>query len=308
MRVCQTSTTMLIMNKLIIDKNCQKCINRVGWFGIWTSVLLAFLQGAVGFLTGSTACLAIALQSICNVITAGAIIITQKVSSKPANEEFPLGYGKVEFIAAGFTCLLFGCVAAVVSYMALQQLMRPAAAFDFTPILVAVVSIIANELLFYYMRCVATQAKSQSIMANAWTNRADSYASAVVAVCAFGSWMGLPRLDSLAAFIVVALIVKVLFKVFMEALRGLMDSSVNPLYKDKVETIASAVVGVKGVRKVRTKQVGRKIWAELDVIVDPDCSIQDAQTIAAAVKKALLARIEEMEEALVNFKPVQAGR
>lgn len=288
----------------MLDKDCLQCVSRIGWFGIWSSILLALLQGAVGFTSGSKACLAIALQSISNIIASGAIIITEKVSTKPTNDEFPYGFGKVEYIAAAFTCLIIGAMSVYLSLIALGQLMGPLGkTMDFAPILVAVFSLIANEVMFHYTKCVGTHSKSPTIMASAWACRADSYAAGVVAVCVLGSWFGIPRLDAVGALVVVVLIFRVLLRVFVDALKGLLDHSANDRYAGRIEDIVLAIDEVKGIRKVRTKHMGRKVWAEMDIVVDDDCTIQNGQRVAHAVRDALLAKIDELERVIVRFGP-----
>ncbi len=292
------------MSTILPDDNCQKCIDRVAWFAIWSNALMALLQGTVGLLTGSTASLAIAMQTVRDIIGAGSILVAQKFSKKPQDDEFPYGYGKAEYIASGFTCLLFVLVTLFVSHMAVQSLLRPAVTYDFTPFLLAIFSVIANELQFQYMRCVGAKAKSQSILANAWSNRMDSYAAAIMAVCALGAWMGLPRLDAVAALLIIIFVFRSMFQVVVDTLRGLMDLSMNPNYREKLMTIAKSVVGVHGVRNVRTRMVGRKVWAELEIVVDKDCTIQEGQRIAQVVKESLMVRIEDLEDALVNYRPL----
>ena len=292
------------MSTILPDDNCQKCIDRVAWFALWSNALMALLQGTVGLLTGSTASLAIAMQTVRDIIGSGSILVAQKFSKKSQDEEFPYGYGKAEYIASGFTCLLFVLVTSFVSHMAVKSLLRPAVTYDFTPFLLAIFSVIANELQFQYMRCVGDKAKSQSILANAWSNRMDSYAAAIMAVCALGAWLGLPRLDAVAALLIIVFVFRSMTRVFVDTLRGLMDLSMNPKYKDKLAGIARSVVGVHGVRDIRTRMVGRKVWAELEIVLDQDCTVQEAQRIAQVVKESLMVRIDDLEDVLVNFRPV----
>lgn len=290
------------------DKDCLQCITRVVWIGIWASILLAILQGTVGFVTGSKACLAIAVQSLCDLISSGAILITERISSKPANHEFPYGYGKAEFIAVGFTCLLFGAVAVSLGVTAFNELLTPTTvSFDFSPILVAIVSIIVNELLFRHMNCVGLRAKSQNILANAWANRAGSYAAGIVGVSSLGAWLGVPKLDAIATLIVALLIVKSLYGFFWGAIMGLMDKSVNDQYGDRIESIAKSVVGVLSINKIKSKHLGRKLFVEMSIGIDSASTIDDGQRISTMVKDILLAKIDNLGQVVVHFSPLKAS-
>ena len=78
------------------NKYCTSCISKSAWFAIWASLLLAMLQALVGVVSGSTACLAIAVQSVANIITSASMLVTLRVASKKPDEHIPFGYGKAE--------------------------------------------------------------------------------------------------------------------------------------------------------------------------------------------------------------------
>lgn len=289
-----------------ICEDCKKCLETVGWIVLSGNIFLAVLQGSVGFATGSKACIAIALQSICDVIGSCTIIWTQKVSAKPANEEFPYGYGKVEFIATAFASLFFIAAATVLTVYDIEDIMgTPTAHSDVTPVLVAIVSAIVSEKMFRYMQCVGRQSNSQIILANASSSKAGVYAALVVGLSAFGPWVGLPVLDDIGSLLVVGLIAEMLFRDFVKSLRGLLDYSSNERYEERIESVALGVAGVTNVGRVKTKQMGRKIWAELEIFVDPACSVAQGRRIADAVKEELLAAMDGFENVLVNFRPAK---
>jgi cation diffusion facilitator family transporter len=286
------------------NKYCTSCISKSAWFAIWASLLLAMLQALVGVVSGSTACLAIAVQSVANIITSASMLVTQRVASKKPDEHFPFGYGKAEYIAAGFTCVLFAVVTLCITWLAVQQFMTTQGkTLDFSPFLVAVASIIGNEILFHYLRCVAMHTKSPSIMANAWANRADSYAASVVAVCSLGAWWGLPKLDAVATIVVAFLVVRVLYQVFADAIRGLMDKSANDRYAERIENIVHGVPGVLLLKRLKTVQTGRKVVAELVILIDVDINIQQAYAISESVRTELMNKIDELDDVVVGFKP-----
>ncbi|GFK92298.1 magnetosome protein MamM [Fundidesulfovibrio magnetotacticus] len=290
------------------DSYCSVCMQKAAWYSIWASLLLALLQTLVGFVAGSTACLAIAIQSVSNIISSFSIIITQKVTAKEADEHFPFGYGKAEYIAAGFTCIIFAVVTLAITWIAVKQFMNaPAALMDFSPFLVAVASIIGNEILYHYLRCVAVHAKSPAIMANAMANRADSYAAGVVAVCSLGAWWGLPRLDAVATLVVALLIGRVLYKVFLDALAGLLDKSVNGAYEHKIYELAHGVPGVGLVNSLKTHRTGRKVKAELEILVERSKTVQEAYAIAEGVRTKLAASLADLDDVVVVFKTGKLG-
>ena len=104
-------------------KRCEQCGEHVAWVGIWTNVSLVILKLIVGVTSGSKALIADALHSAANIITAFAIILSQRISSKPADRRFHYGYGKVEFLVAGGISLLISLGAVALVAVSIKHLM-----------------------------------------------------------------------------------------------------------------------------------------------------------------------------------------
>jgi len=91
----------------------------------------------------------------------------------------------------------------------------------------------------------------------------------------------------------------------VDSVKALMDGSVNDLYGEEILIIVSSVEDVRGVSKLQTRQIGQKIWAEVDILVDAKSSLQDAQKTANKVKNRLLEKVRDLERVLVDFTPLE---
>lgn len=292
------------MRESMPKKDCNACAKKVVSVGIWTNALLVILKVIVGVTSGSKACIADGLHSASNIVSAFAIQLTHRITRKPGSSRFPYGYGKAEFIAAGFVSILIIAGAVALIVVSIDHLMKePSAPPHFTAVLVALVSIGANEMMFRFMRCAGTRLKSHTIIASAWANRADCFSSLAVIIGVIGAKLGFHHLDPLAALCVVIVIIKVSVKILWDSAKALMDSSVNDLYGDEIETIVEGIEDVYGISGMKTRQIGQKIWVELDILVAPGCSIQDAHRIASRVRDALIDQVTDLEEAFVYFQP-----
>ncbi|UCD87776.1 MAG: cation transporter [Desulfobacterales bacterium] len=267
---------------------------------------MVILKFTVGITSGSKACMADGLHSASNIVTAFAIMLSHKIGNKPANSRYPFGYGKVEFVAAGFISLLIIAGAVTLISVSINHLLNePSTPPHFSALLMAIISIGANEMLFRFMRCAGTQLKSQTILANAWANRADCFSSFAVIIGVVGARLGFHHLDPVAALFVVAVIIKVSIKILIDSVKALMDSSVNDVYGEEIETIVERIEDVRGVSGLKTRHIGQKIWAELDILVDSHCSMREGHLIADRVKKVLLEKLRDLEMVLVHFKPME---
>jgi len=290
----------------MLYKECKKCLNRVAAVGIWTNLALVILKIFIGFTSGSKACIADGLHSASNIVTSFAITLSQKIGQKKRNKNYHYGYGKIEFLAAAFISLLIIVGALALISLSIKHLLNePSVPPHFSAIIIALISIGANEMMFRFMRCVGIQFKSQSIIANAWANRADCFSSIAVIVGVVGSRLGLHHLDPAAAIVVVAIIIKVSLAILLESIKALMDGSVNNIYGQEIQSILLDQDWIQGVKDIRTRHIGQKIWAELSIIVDQHCTMNEGQAIATKIKRLLIEKILDLERVTVHLEPLK---
>lgn len=285
-------------------QTCEQCVKQVVWVSLWNNLLMCIFKVFIGFTSGSKACIADGLHSGANIITSFAIIVSHKISSKKANREFHYGFGKVEFVAAGFISIFIILGALVLIAVSIKHLLHePSYTPHYSALLMGIISVGANEIVFRYMRCVGTQHKSQSILASAWASRADCFSSIAVILGVVGAKLGIHHLDPIAALFVVVIIIKMSSKILIDSVKPLMDFSLNDVYSHEIETVARKTENVFGISGLKTRHIGQKIWVELNIIVDSHCTMQEGQLIAEKVRKRLLEKIKDLERVLVHFMP-----
>jgi cation diffusion facilitator family transporter len=288
------------------NKRCEQCKSKAVWVSLCSNTLMCIFKIFVGFASGSKACVADGLHSAANIITSLAIIVSHKITRKEANSQFHYGYGKVEFIAAGFiSILIIGGAVTLVAFSLRHLLREPPYAPHYSAMFMALISVAANEMVFRYMRCVGTEFKSQTIMASAWANRADCFSSIAVVVGVLGSKLGIHHLDPITAIVVVAVIIKVSFKILMDSIKALMDSSLNDSYSHEIEKIVESIENVRGISQLKTRHIGQKIWVELSIVLDPLFTMHESQLVAEKVKEKLQEKITDLERVLVHFSPLK---
>ncbi len=289
-------------------QKCKVCGRRVAWTGIWVSFALTILKFVIGYTSGSKALIADGLHSASNIITAMAILVSQNLIRQKESNKFAYGYGKVEFLTAGFVSLLVIIGAVLLIVISIKHLLHEQSVPPhLTALLVAVISIACNEMMFRYMKCAATRLNSQAIMATAWANRADCFSSVAVMLGVIGSRFAISHLDPIAALFVVGVIVKINSSILMDSVRSLMDVSVNDIYSDDIKDIVREVEGVEGLSALKTRQVGHYVWAEVDIQVEPLHCMGNAHTIGQRVKDTLLKKIKDLEKVTVHVSPLKVA-
>jgi cation diffusion facilitator family transporter len=155
------------------------------------------------------------------------------------------------------------------------------------------------------MRCAGVQVNSQIILAGAWANRANCFSSVAVLVGVISAKFGYHYLDPVTAILVVGIIIKACYKMLIDSVRALMDYSVNDRYKEEIVGIVSEMPDICSVTNIKTRQIGQRIWVELDILVDPRCSMLEAQKTREKVQARLMERVDDIERVLVNVCPME---
>jgi len=303
--------TISLLTKMRFDPmantRCTQCAQQIGWVSFWVNLLLVILKITVGVIGGSKACIADGVHSASNVVVAIAIIMSQKISSRRNNSGYHYGYGKIEFLLTGFISFFIISGALVLLFQSIKHLVSEPVASPphLTTALMAMISIGTTEMLFRYMRCAGVRVNSQIIIAGAWANRANCFSSVAVLVGVISAKMGYHYLDPVTAIVVIGIIINACYKMLIDSVRALMDYSVNDRYKEEIKGIIAEMPDIRSATNIKTRQIGQKIWVELDILVDPRCSILEAQKTGEKVQALLKERIGDFERVLVNLCPLE---
>ena len=190
--------------------------------------LLVFL-GKLGVyaVTGSTAVLSDALESIVNVVAAGLLLYSLVVASRPADRDHPYGHGKVEFFSSGVEGALIAVAAILILVQAARALWVGAEVrhLDAGVIGLAALTLVNGGLGLSLIRTgrrarsVALVADGQHILTDVWTS-----VGVLVGLVAV-RMTGWTALDPLVAIAVAMNILRVGWKLVREAVGGLMDEA-----------------------------------------------------------------------------------
>jgi divalent metal cation (Fe/Co/Zn/Cd) transporter len=82
---------------------------------------------------------------------------------------------------------------------------------------------------------------------------------------------------------------------------------IEPAIVGEIEHAATHVAGVKGVHQVRARWVGHKVFAELEIEVQPDLQVSRAHEIADAVVQELRGHVRALGSAAVRIVPSTTG-
>jgi cation diffusion facilitator family transporter len=249
----------------------------------------------LGLLTGSLALVSDAVHSGLDVIASLIAYAAVRTAAQPPDQSHPYGHGKAENMAAYTEGLLLVIAAAVILYEAAQRFQHPGPV-DATPLALGflVMAVMLEVVRSSVLRFAARRTGSASLDALAADKLADLLSVTSVLAGLLAVHFGIALGDTLAALVVVGLILWAAGHLVRRSLDVLMDRSVGTA-EEKVLEAAAGVAGVREARSARVRQSGASLIGEVEVTGRPTLALEAADGLAAAVRKAVKAQLPEIE-------------
>jgi len=169
---------------------------------------------------------------------------------------------------------------------------------------VAVVSVISKEILYHITRTVAIKTKSSAVYANAWHDRADALSSfAVIAGYAVVKWLDYPYGDHIAAIVIGLMVIMVSVKIVGGCMADLTEMSVDKKTIEQIQGIINTEPNIRQWHNLRSRTVGREIFLDLHILVDPKLSITEAHKISENLERELDEQLSRPVNITIHIEP-----
>ncbi len=288
----------------MIAQRCINCGKKVEWIVLGINFGLFILKGSFALFSHSKSLLTDSFQSLANFVITIVVLTSLRMASKGADEKFPYGYGKVEFLASGIVNMLLMIAAIVFIFVSFTQIIMvgPEKPPKLVAILAAGISIIANYIAFGYGRCAGEKLGSTAILANAEVSRADVATSVAVIVAVVGSNLGFSRLDHIVAIVICVLIIKVTLGGIKKAIKGLMDVSLRS-EEQHIRNLVEDIEGVQCVGDVKARFAGRSLWVDVNIFVPADWVLSRGLETVRKIKNVLRRKMKGISDVSVQLLP-----
>ena len=285
-------------------ESANKQIRFVTNLGIVGNLVLSAVKVGVGLFAGSMALVADGIHSLSDMATDIAVLLGVYFGSKQPDEKHQYGHGRIETFSAGFIGIALIAVGGVMIQRAAVDIaagryVRP----GFIVLFVAIFSIVVKELLYRATKKVAVQSHSSALYANAWHHRSDSLSSVAVVAGFVSLQFGFRYGDQLAAVAVGLMIILVGIRVMTDCLSELTESAIDPDTIEHIKHIINANSSIRQWHKLRTRTVGREVFLDLHILVDPDLNVAAAHEIAESLESALNEQITRPVNITVHIEP-----
>ena len=231
------------------------------------------------------------MHSLSDLISDVAVLAGLRMSARPADHTHPWGHRRVStMVAMVVGALLLGLGCAIALHAITTYHVKHPAITSPVPLVLALVTIPAKEMLFHLTRRVGRAVGDVSLAANAWHHRSDAFSSIAAAagltVVAIGGqeWS---FVDELTALVLSAFLIAAAARIMWSAASELVDRAPSRAIITAIERAIADTDGVRDHHAIRARQIGGKVTMDVHVLVDPDLTVREGHDIADAVQQSI---------------------
>ncbi|MCK4327068.1 MAG: cation diffusion facilitator family transporter [Candidatus Diapherotrites archaeon] len=268
------------------------------------TLLRAALQGAAGFLTGSTALLTLAVESLSDVFTSASSWFGLKIAQRKPDEKFPYGYYKAESLTSLVISLFILYAAFHFFFEGYERLFSP---MEITSVGIgaaaALVSIVVSFALHNYLKKIAGETNSLAVKANADDKLNDVFSSSLVLVAVFSGAVGLPWLEGAVTLLVALLVLRTGLENARDSLFALMDVSPDKRVERRIRGVISSFKEVKHLKHLKLRKAGPFVLGEVEVEVAGSIDVKRAHAVTEKIQKKAAAQVPSLESFIIHVEP-----
>ena len=284
--------------------SANKQIKFITYIGILCNIILSAVKVGAGLAVASIALIADGVHSLSDMATDIAVLLGVHFGSKQPDEEHPYGHGRIETFAAVFIALILTVGgSAMIYYAAWDIALGNIKTARFAILVVAVISIVTKELLYRATKKIAVKSNSSALYANAWHHRSDALSSIAVLIGFIAMKFGFGYGDQIAATAVGLMVILVGIRVAGECVHELTESAVDSETVAHIKEVINSDSSIRRWHKLRTRMVGREVFLDLHILVDPQLNVTAAHEIAERLEKTMDEKITRPVNITVHVEP-----
>lgn len=258
------------------------------------------------FISNSVALLSDALESIVNIGASGLMLFSVCVSERAPDSDHKYGHEKIEDLSCLIEGLLIIIAAFLIVLTAVGRLFEPTQLFELDfAIGISIIATIMNGGLSWLLSKTAKICGSIALEGDARHLFSD-------VISTIGVWIGLfiaqftgwNFLDSLLAFVIAALIIRMGLGLVWKSSNRLMDQSCNTEENKIIEILGRHKFQFIDFHNLKTRRHGNQVFAELHLSVDGKLSVKEAHDLTDHLAEEL--KMEQPNVVLsIHIEPPQ---
>ena len=275
-------------------------------FGIGLGML--FMKMGAYSLTGSSAILSDAAESVVHVLAVGFAAWSLRLSLLPADREHPYGHAKVSYFSAGVEGAMIAIAAIFIIYKAIWAIIEgPELERLGLGTGITFLTVIINGFLGYYLvkmgrrtGAIILEANGKHVLTDVWTS---SGAIVGLSLALFTGWL---YWDPIFAIILALNILGTSYRLIRKGVHGLMDQ-VDPKVVVRLNSVLDRECSARRIQyhELRCRNLGNSWWVDLHLLFPRGTTIERAHEIASQVEELLMASLPGGVSVNTHMEPIE---
>lgn len=262
-----------------------------------TAVLMLVGKLGAWFITGSTAILSDAAESVVHIFATGVAALSLWYARQPADQNHPYGHGKIAYFSVGFEGAFILVAAVYIVYEGARALiLGPELQQLDLGLLITLSLALVNAALGFFLVYQGNRHNAMILVANGKHVLTDMWTSVGVVVGVGLVWAtDLLWLDPVVAIIVGLNILYTAAGLIYRGVHGLLDAADPHQTRELVARLdqAKADGEIIDFHQLRYRRSDNVMWIEVHVLMPEQMAVRDAHARISRVEEALRALFPE---------------
>ena len=281
-----------------------RCGNLAGTVGIVCNVLLCAGKFLAGFLSGSLAISADAVNNLSDASSSVIALLGFRIAAKPADDEHPYGHGRTEYLAGLAVSVMILLIGLELVKTSVGKIMAPEPIqAGLVPLAVLVVSILVKLWMAAFNRQVGKQIGSSVLEATAADSRNDVIATSAVLVATLAQMIFGWQLDGWIGLAVAAFILYSGWGLVKETIAPLLGQAPDPEIVRHILEVTRSYPGVLGIHDLIVHDYGPgRQFASLHVEMAASQDVLASHDVIDQIERRFLE--QEGLHVIIHYDPI----
>ncbi|AXA23200.1 cation diffusion facilitator family transporter [Pseudomonas putida] len=266
--------------------------------------ILVLAKAIAWWLSGSVSLLAGLTDSALDAVASFLNLLAVHYALRPADDDHRFGHGKAEALAGMAQALFIAVSAVLIGFQAVERLQTPQPLGDTgAGIAVMLLSLALTVALLAFQRKVIRITGSTAVRADSLHYRSDLLLNGSILLALLLAGFGWPQLDALFGLGIALYILWSALQIARESTSILMDQELPADIGERMQELALAIPGVKGVHDLRTRVSGSHWFVQLHLELPGALPLHDAHALCVKASEAIRERYPRAD-VMVHADPV----
>ena len=260
-----------------------------GWTGIYAAAILFIVQVVLGFMSKSSSVIAVAFHLISDLVSSVVLVVSFKITARPATAKNPFGHGRMEHVAPLIISIFLFVSGLQIGERAFEQAVEPHQLHYLDAVVwVLVFSVAVKQWLAGFTRFLGKRVDSHAILAISGHHNIEAVMTlTVIAGLVAGHYFHHPEFDGYVGMLVSISLLYMGFTHGREAIVPILGKAPPKDIIRKIRETAKSVEGIEDVHEVIVNDYGSLYLISLHVEIPERLGPAEMHEIAESTERRL---------------------